>query len=81
MKVASLTPFISISVFQMAIVVIALSLSWSERWYSSPRAQFATTLSMAAALNGERPGGLFQSSYRCVSGAGQPFSVADLETG
>lgn len=37
----------------------ALSLSWSERWYSSPRAQFATTLSMAAALNGERPAAYF----------------------
>lgn len=37
----------------------ALSLSWSERWYSSPRAQFATTLSMAASLNGDRPASYF----------------------
>ena len=37
----------------------AFSLSWSERWYSGPRAQFSTTLSMAATRNGVHPAAYF----------------------
>lgn len=37
----------------------ALSLSWSERWYSGPQAQLSTVLAVAAAANSNLPAAYF----------------------